>query len=347
MAKNIKDFEYYSDDNPFMMYHGDQSYCNRCKRFFIKKHGAQSHSSIIHFLTLDGITSNAKKNKKYNKVISEIQPDNSKIVSNENNPSSEDDAHHTTMKDADRIIALNLKINQLEKMGLADHASKLRIQHNIFSQQKPEKPADTISATMLLSLWSNETDAVRQNLFYQLYVMKSCGASDDDIISMISMHMLNTIPEKPAEKSETQKQLELQIVRNGIENMNREPLDDLIRIQKSTGKTNSGSFVDDFALRLKKLKEPKMTHVGILPAPATRPVLPSAKRTIPFSITDNRKTPPVKQVFPMGETIFSKDSHGMYFEFDESAHNDDLNMARNFPIPLDYADMSIPDAVSN
>ena len=61
MAKNIKDFEYYSDDNPFMMYHGDQSYCNRCKRFFIKKHGAQSHSSIIHFLTLDGITSNAKK----------------------------------------------------------------------------------------------------------------------------------------------------------------------------------------------------------------------------------------------------------------------------------------------
>ena len=31
----------------------------------------------------------------------------------------------------------------------------------------------------------------------------------------------------------------------------------------------------------------------------------------------------------------------------KSAHNDDLNMARNFAIPLDYADMSIPDAVSN
>ena len=59
--------------------------------------------------------------------------------------------------------------------------------------------------------------------------------------------------------------------------MNRDPIDDLLRIQKSTGKTNSGSFVDDFALRLKKLKEPKMTHVGILPAPATGPVLPSAK----------------------------------------------------------------------
>ena len=31
----------------------------------------------------------------------------------------------------------------------------------------------------------------------------------------------------------------------------------------------------------------------------------------------------------------------------QSAYNDDLNMSRNFAIPLDYADMSIPDAVSN
>jgi hypothetical protein len=158
--------------------------------------------------------------------------------------------------------------------------------------------------------------------------------------------MLNTIPEKPAEKSEIEKQLELQIVRNGIENMNREPLDDLLRIQKSIGKTNSGR-IDDFALRVKKLKEPKITHDDVLPNPATGPVLPSAKMTIPCLINDNRKIPPVKQVFPMGETIFSKDSHGMYFEFDESVHNDDLNMSRNFAIPLDYADMSIPDAVSN
>ena len=90
-----------------------------------------------------------------------------------------------------------------------------------------------------------------------------------------------------------------------------------------------------------------MTHVGILPVPATGPVLPSAKRTVPFLIDDNRKTPPVKQVFPTGETIFSKDSHSMHFEFDESVYHDDLNMARNFPIPLDYADMSIPDSVSN
>ena len=339
MAKNIKDFEYYSDDNPFMMYHGDQSYCNKCKRFFIKKHGAQSHSSKIHNMTLDG--------RELNQEI-EITP---KLVSKETPPveniPDEDEDYRRTMKDADLRINLNLKINQIEKMGLADYASKLRIQHNIFSQQKPEKPADTISATMLLTLWNNETDAVRQNLFYQLYVMKSCGASDDDIISMMLMHMPNTIPEKPAEKSETQKQLELQIVSLAVKNMNRDPVDDLFRIQKSTGKTNSGSFVDDFALRLKKLKESKMTHNDVLPDPATGPVLPSAKRTVPFLIDDNRKTPPVKQVFPTGETIFSKDSHSMHFEFDESVYHDDLNMARNFPIPLDYADMSIPDSVSN
>jgi hypothetical protein len=339
MAKNIKDFEYYSDDNPFMMYHGDQSYCNKCKRFFIKKHGAQSHSSKIHNMTLDG--------RELNQEI-EITP---KLVSKETPPveniPDEDEDYRRTMKDADLRINLNLKINQIEKMGLADYASKLRIQHNIFSQQKPEKPADTISATMLLTLWNNETDAVRQNLFYQLYVMKSCGASDDDIISMMLMHMPNTIPEKPAEKSETQKQLELQLAHNCIENMNHDPLDDFIRYQKSLGKKNNASFVDDLALRVEKFKEPKMTHVGILPLPATGPVLPSTKRTVPFEITDNRKIPPVKQVFPMGETIFSKDSHDMYFEFDESAHNDDLNMARNFAIPLDYADTSIPDAVSN
>jgi hypothetical protein len=47
------------------------------------------------------------------------------------------------------------------------------------------------------------------------------------------------------------------------------------------------------------------------------------------------------------ETIFSKNLHSMYFEFDESAYNDDLNMARNFAMPLHYAGMAIPDTVSN
>jgi hypothetical protein len=51
---------------------------------------------------------------------------------------------------------------------------------------------------------------------------------------------------------------------------------------------------------------------------------------MPYTINHNRKLPPVKQVFPMGRLFFSKDSHGMYFEFDKSAYNDDLNMAQNF-----------------
>jgi len=100
-------------------------------------------------------------------------------------------------------------------------------------------------------------------------------------------------------------------------------------------------------LYIKKLHEPKMMHIGILPLPATGLVLPSEKKILSFAKIDNRKLPPAKQVFPMGDTIFSKDSHGMYFDFDESVYHDELNMARNFAIPLDYADMSIPDAVSN
>jgi len=318
MTKDSKDYTHYSKKNRFMKHNGTESFCVLCDRTFDGKRGAQSHSSKIHNMTLDG--------RKLNQEI-EITP---KLVSKETPPvenmSDEDEGYRRTMKDADRIIALNLKINQLEKTGLMDHASKLRIKYNIFSQQKPEKPADTISATMLLTLWNNETDTVRKNLLCQLYAMKSCGASDDDIISMMLMHMPNTIPEKPAEKSETQKQLELQIVRNGIENMNRDPLDDLLRIQKSTGKANNGSL-NDLALRVEKLKESKMTHNDVLPDPAIGPVLPSAKRTVPFLINDNRKIPPVKHVFPMGETIFSKNSHSMYFEFDESTHNDDLKMS--------------------
>ena len=329
-----------------MKYYKNDSYCVTCEEHYIGRSGAQVHSSKIHRITLDGRKLNPKKDKKNNKMNSEIKADSSKIISSEDDSSSKDESYHKTIKDANTMINLNLKIKQLENMGLMDYATKLRIQYNIFPQPIPEKPADKISETMLLILWMNETDPVRQNLIYQLYVMKSGGASDDDIIGMMSMYQLYTPADKPAEKSEFSKQLELQLVSLAVKNMNRDPLDDLFRIQKSTGKTNSGSL-DDFALRLKKLKEPKMTHVGILPAPATGPVLPSAKRTIPFLINDNRKIPPVKQVFPMGETIFSKDSHGMYFDFDESAYNDDVHMTRNFAIPLDYVDMSIPDAVSN
>jgi len=330
-----------------MKYYKNDSYCVTCEEHYIGRSGAQVHSSKIHRITLDGRKLNPKKDKKNNKMNSEIKADSSKITPLEDDSSSKDESYHKTIKDADMVIVLNLKIKQLENMGLYEHASKLRIQYNIFSQQKPEKPADTISEIMLLKLWMNETDPVRQNLIYQLYVMKSGGASDDDIIGMMSMYQLYTPADKPAEKSEFSKQLELQLVSLAVKNMNRDPLDDLFRYQKSLGKTNNGSLVDDFALYIKKLHEPKMMHIGILPLPATGLVLPSEKKILSFAKIDNRKLPPAKQVFPMGDTNFSKDSHDMYFDFDESAYNDELNMARNFSTPLDYADMSIPDAVSN
>ena len=344
---NLKKYVYYSKKNPYMKYYKNDSYCVTCEEHYIGRSGAQVHSSKIHRITLDGRKLNPKKDKKNNKMNSEIKADSSKIISSEDDSSSKDESYHKTIKDADMVIVLNLKIKQLENMGLYEHASKLRIQYNIFSQQKPEKPADTISETMLLILWMNETDLVRQNLIYQLYVMKSGGASDDDIIGMMSMYQLYTPADKPAEQSEFSKQLELQLVSLAVKNMNRDPFDDLFRYQKSLGKTNNGSLVDDFALYIKKLHEPKMMHIGILPAPTTGLVLPSEKKILSFAKIDNRKLPPAKQVFPMGETIFSKDSHGMYFDFDESVYCDDLNMTRNFAIPLDYADMSIPDAVSN
>ena len=344
---NLKKYVYYSKKNPYMKYYKNDSYCVTCEEHYIGRSGAQVHSSKIHRITLDGRKLNPKKDKKNNKMNSEIKADSSKIISSEDDSSSKDESYHKTIKDADMVIVLNLKIKQLENMGLYEHASKLRIQYNIFSQQKPEKPADTISETMLLKLWMNETDPVRQNLIYQLYVMKSGGASDDDIIGMMSMYQLYTPADKPAEQSEFSKQLELQLVSLAVKNMNRDPLDDLFRYQKSLGKTNNGSLVDDFALYIKKLHEPKMMHIGILPAPTTGLVLPSEKKILSFAKIDNRKLPPAKQVFPMGDTNFSKDSHDMYFDFDESAYNDELNMARNFSTPLDYADMSIPDAVSN
>ena len=344
---NLKKYVYYSKKNPYMKYYKNDSYCVTCEEHYVGKPGAQSHSSIIHRITLDGRKLNPKKDKKNNKMNSEIKADNSKITPLEADSSSKDESYHKTIKDVNMMIYLNLKIKQLENIGLYEYATKLRIQYNIFPQPIPEKPADTISETMLLILWNNETDLVRQNLIYQLYVMKSGGASDDDIIGMMSMYQLYTPADKPAEQSEFSKQLELQLVSLAVKNMNRDPLNDLFRYQKSLGKTNNGSLVDDFALHIKKLHEPKMMHIGILPLPATGLVLPSEKKILSFAKIDNRKLPPAKQVFPMGETIFSKDSHGMYFDFDESAYNDELNMTRNFAIPLDYADMSIPDAVSN
>jgi len=56
-----------------MKYYKNDSYCVSCEGHYIGKAGAQPHSSIIHHMTLDGRKLNPKKDKKNNKVISEIK----------------------------------------------------------------------------------------------------------------------------------------------------------------------------------------------------------------------------------------------------------------------------------
>ena len=181
MAKNIKDFEYYSDDNPFMMYHGDQSYCNKCKRFFIKKHGAQSHSSIIHYITLDG---------RILKQEIELTP---KLVSKETPPVeniSDDEDYHKTMNEMDKRLSLNLKIKQLENMGLMQQAYELREKYNLFEtkpDETPKKSIDDETKNMLIMMYRNEQDPVRRDKFFNMLKMKYCGMSDD----MIMMELMS------------------------------------------------------------------------------------------------------------------------------------------------------------
>ena len=181
MAKNIKDFEYYSDDNPFMMYHGDQSYCNKCKRFFIKKHGAQSHSSIIHYITLDG---------RILKQEIELTP---KLVSKETPPVeniSDDEDYHRTMNEIDEKLCLNLKIRQLERMGLMQQAYEIREKNNMFEtkpDETPKKSTNDETQNMLIVMLASEKDPARYDKITQMIMMRYCGMSDD----MIMMELMS------------------------------------------------------------------------------------------------------------------------------------------------------------
>jgi len=54
MTKDSKDYTHYSKKNRFMKHNGTESFCVLCDRTFNGKRGAQSHSSKIHNMTLDG-----------------------------------------------------------------------------------------------------------------------------------------------------------------------------------------------------------------------------------------------------------------------------------------------------
>ncbi len=334
-----KDFRKYSKNNPFMEHCGKMSRCIVCVKNFDGRRGAQSHSSKIHHMTLDGRILDRDKKEKLqldvnkNLDFKEITP--TENVSNENEKYAKDMIH------ADNMINLNLKINQLEKMGLTTQAYEIRKKYNLLKTKTDEKPADIGIKNMLFLMLTSEDDPIRKDMMLKLLTMIYVGASDD----LIKMGLMKLMTIQKPEKSEFEKQVESLFVKQSIKNMNYDPIDDLIRYRMATSK--SSDFVDGLPLHLKKIKESNTKSSDVLPTPATRLVLPSTKMAFPVLITHNRKIPSIRQVFPMGETNFPTNSHNLYFEFDESAHNDDLNMTSNFATPLDYADMTTLDSISN
>jgi hypothetical protein len=181
MTKDSKDYTHYSKKNLFMKHDGAESFCVLCDRTFNGKRGAQSHSSKIHNMTLDG---------RILKQEIELTP---KLVSKETPPVeniSDDEDYHKTMNEMDKRLSLNLKIKQLENMGLMQQAYELREKYNLFEtkpDETPKKSIDDETKNMLIMMYRNEQDPVRRDKFFNMLKMKYCGMSDD----MIMMELMS------------------------------------------------------------------------------------------------------------------------------------------------------------
>jgi hypothetical protein len=107
---------------------------------------------------------------------------------------SDDEDYHRTINEMDEKISLNLKIRQLEKMGLKEQAYEIRERNNMFetkTDQTPEKSTDDETKNMLIAIYSNEQDPVRRDKFFNMLKMKYCGMSDDMIkIELMKMTRL-------------------------------------------------------------------------------------------------------------------------------------------------------------
>ena len=183
MTKDSKDYTHYSKKNRFMKHNGTESFCVLCDRTFDGKRGAQSHSSKIHNMTLDGRELNQEIEITQKLVSKEIPP-----VEN----MSDDEDYHRTINEMDEKISLNLKIRQLEKMGLKEQAYEIREKNNMFetkTDQTPEKSTDDETKNMLIAMYSNEQDPVRRDKFFNMLKMKYCGMSDD----MIKMELMKMV----------------------------------------------------------------------------------------------------------------------------------------------------------
>ncbi len=301
-----------------MEHNGKKSRCIVCAKNFDGKRGAQSHSSKIHNMTLDGRLLDHDIKKKPKLDINENF--DSKEIPPVNNNSNKDEKFLQTITHADKMINLNSKINQLENMGLMKQAYEIREKYNLFktkSDKKPQKSIDDKTKNTLLMMWNNEDDPVRRDIIYNIILMKYSGASDD-VINMGLIQLMNTPVTQKPEKSEFEKQLELEIVKQSIKNMNHDPFDDFIRYKMSTSKKSNE--IDELGKYIEKSKQSKITPVEKYSNKGTRKILKTTKYyKVPAKIQSVRK------VLPIQTSVFHKNSYDGYFEFDESVNNADSN----------------------
>tara|TARA_B110001454_G_scaffold189813_1_gene188621 strand:+ start:433 stop:987 length:555 start_codon:yes stop_codon:yes gene_type:complete len=181
MTKDSKDYTHYSKKNLFMKHDGAESFCVLCDRTFNGKRGAQSHSSKIHNMTLDG---------RILKQEIELTP---KLVSKETPPVeniSDDEDYHKTINEMDKRLSLNLKIRQLERMGLMQQAYEIREKNNMFEtkpDETPKKSTNDETQNMLIVMLASEKDPARYDKITQMIMMRYCGMSDD----MIMMELMS------------------------------------------------------------------------------------------------------------------------------------------------------------
>ena len=181
MTKDSKDYTHYSKKNLFMKHDGAESFCVLCDRTFNGKRGAQSHSSKIHNMTLDGRELNQEIEITQKLVSKEIPP-----VEN----MSDDEDYHRTINEMDEKISLNLKIRQLEKMGLKEQAYEIREKNNMFEtkpDETPKKSTNDETQNMLIVMLASEKDPARYDKITQMIMMRYCGMSDD----MIMMELMS------------------------------------------------------------------------------------------------------------------------------------------------------------
>ena len=252
---NLKDFKFYSENNPYMMYCDKKSYCTLCKKIFKGKPGAQSHSSIIHHITLDGKKLKQPNNSEQ-KVISDINQ-NPEIAFTEIKTDKDNLFAMSDIEIIDNKLNLNFKINQLESQGLHPQANDLREKYNLHKVISPEKPIDNTTQNMLQMMWINESDISRKNKIFELITMKFAGVSDGDVM----MGLMNLSSPKPQE-SESSDLMKLFLIPL-LQKMNQSPIDNLIKYQSLLPKNIPLDF-EDISNRIKYFKSSQKPNPKLL-----------------------------------------------------------------------------------